>query len=540
MTASTSQGVGGSRLFVWSCAIVTAAFLAALVVWPLASVLDRSLEGVGSERVTEVLRRDSFRRVLWFTFWQAAVSAGLTMIVGLPIARVLARYRFLGRGTIRAAAVVPFVLPTVVVAAAMQATFDRLRIDLDRSLAAILAAHVFFNVAVVIRVVGGFWATLDDRPVQAARVLGASPWRAFRSITLPRLTPVMLGAGLLVFLFSFTSFGVILVLGGPRRATIETEIYRYAIFRQEFDVSAILALIQIAVVAGLSMLAARFQRRFARADRGRALPSARPVRSVSDRLQVGAAILLVMVVVGLPIASLVEASLDVGDGHGLANYRRLADPVSLLPVSPVNAVATSLRFAAVAAALATAVGVMAAIAVVRAGRVGRVLETAALIPLGVSAVTLGFGYLLAFAALDLRRSPWLIPMAHAVVGVPFVLAAVVPALRSIDPRIRQAAATLGASPMVVLRVVDWPLVKRAAATGAGFAFAISLGEFGATSFLSRADTAFTAPLAIFRLLSQPGTQLRGQALALSVVMGAIVAVVAAVVERRRDAGPVLM
>ncbi len=531
---------GGTRALTAVFAAVALSFLGALVVWPLVSVFQRSLTGVGVERITEILGRGSVRRVVWFTLWQALASAGITLVIGLPIAHVLARYRFAGRDLIRALAVVPFVLPTVVVAAALSATFDRLRLDLDQTVAAILAAHVFFNVAIVIRVVGGFWGSLDQRPTEAARVLGASPFEAFRTATLPRLAPVIAGAGVLVFLFSFTSFGVILILGGPRRATIETEIYRNAIFRQEFDVAAVLALLQLVVVSLLSFLVARFQRRQARHARGRTRAIAKPVRGPMQRLHVLAIAGLALAVIGVPVAALVEASLRVGGGYGVDHYRNLFEPISLLPVTAGRALLTSLYFAIGAAAVATVVGVMAAFAIVRTGRLGHLIETAALIPLGVSAVTLGFGYLLAFTVLDLRRSPWIIPVAHAVVGLPFVLAAVVPALRAIDPRLRQAAAVLGASPIDVLRLVDWPLIRTASLTGAGFAFAISLGEFGATSFLARGDSAFTAPLAIFRLLSQPGDVLRGRALALSVVIGGIVALVAAMLERRRTDGAVLL
>lgn len=538
--AVAAVGAGGTRVLTGVFATVTLTFLGVLVVWPLVSVLDRSLADVGLDRVGDILGRSSTRRVIWFTIWQAAASAVLTLIVGLPIAHALARYRFPGRGLLRALAVVPFVLPTVVVAAAFDVTFDRLSLDLDRTVAAILAAHVFFNVAIVIRVVGGFWGSLDQRPVEAARVLGATPLAAFRAVTLPRLLPVIAGTSLLVFLFSFTSFGVILILGGPRRATLETEIYRNAIFRQEFDVAAVLALVQLAVVVVLSFLSARFQRYFSVQQKGRTARLEQPLRSVRQRVHLGGALVLLAVVVGVPIAALTEASLRVGDGYGFTHYRNLLEPVTLLPVSASRALLTSITFAVGAAIVAMIVGVMAAFAVVRAGRLGRLLEGAALIPLGVSAVTLGFGYLLAFTVLDLRRSPWLIPVAHAVIGLPFVLASVVPALRSIDDRYRQAAAVLGASPNLVLRLIDWPLVRRAAVTGGGFAFAISMGEFGATSFLSRGDNSFTAPLAIFRLLSQPGDLLRGRALALSVVLGAVVAVLAAVLERRRSGSAVVL
>ncbi len=519
----------------WVSALVPVGFLVVLVVWPLGAVLVRSLAGVGPDRLVDILGRRSTRSILWFTIWQAFASTVLTLIVGLPVAHALARYRFRGRAALRALAVIPFVLPTVVVAAAVDSLFESLNLDLDRSIAAILAAHVFFNVAIIIRVVGGRWAALDRRPEEAAAVLGASPWQAFRAATLPRLLPVIGSAALLVFLFSFTSFGIILILGGPTRATIETEIYRTAVFRQEFDVAAVLALIQILVVAALSLASTRLQRRFSRQERGRRRAYDRPIRTPAGRLHVAAMVILVAAVIGGPLSALVSASLRSGDGSfALTNYRNLFEPVSLLPVSAAEAVATSLRYGFLAATIAVVVGVITAFVVTRAGLVGRVVEVASLVPLGVSAVTLGFGYLLAFTVLDLRRSPWIVPVAHAVVGLPFVLASVVPALRSIDQRYREAAAVLGATPSLVVRLIDLPLIRRAALTGGGFAFAVSLGEFGATSFLARSDGAFTAPLAIFRLLSQPGELLRGRALALSVVMGLVVAVVAAAAEWRRD------
>ncbi len=548
VTATTSARpgpglVGGARLAGRSAvALVPAAFLLAMVAWPLFAVMNRSLADVGFDEIVEVLGRQSVRRVLLFTVWQAALSAMLTIVVGLPIAHAVARYRFRGRGALRAFVIVPFVLPTVVVAAAFDTVFDRFGLAIDRTLWAVLAAHVFFNVAVVVRVVGGYWARLDRRQLEVAATLGASPARVWFTITLRNLAPVLIGSYLLVFLFSFTSFGVIRVLGGLRRATIETEIYRYAVSRQEFDVAAVLAALQILVVAVLAVASARFQRRHATVNRGAA--QAVPVNTAKRRLHLGSVLLLVAVIVGLPVAVLVEQSLRVGigpdAGYGLANYRLLLERADLLPVSAARALANSVLFALLAALVATVVGATAAITIERGGRIGRVLEAIALLPLGVSAVTLGFGYLVGFTVFDLRRSLWLIPLVHGVIGLPFVLASVVPALRSINPRVREAAATLGASPSAVRRTVDWPLTRRALATGAGFAAAVSIGEFGATSFLARGDESFTAPLAVFRLLSNPGQQLRGQALALSVVIGLLVAGLAAIIELRREDGVSLL
>lgn len=517
-----------------------ALFLGVFVVWPLLAVFNRTLSGVGIARVVEILSRRSIRSVALFTFGQAVLSTLLTLAVGLPVAHVLARYRFFGKRLIRAVIVVPFVLPTVVVASAFAALFGRLGFVSSRSLTAIVAAHVFFNVAVVVRLVGGFWASTDRRMEEAAVVLGADRWTTFRLITLPRLAPVIAASAVLVFLFSFTSFGVVQILGGPGRATLETEIYRYAVRRTEFDVAAVLAVVQLVVVLVLAVVSARFQRRLTQVQRGRRRPLARPLAGWSQRLHVGAALAVAAVVIVGPLTVLIEGSLTVGDGYGVANYRRLFESGDLLPISAVDALGHSLWFAVVAALVASAVGLSAAVAVTREGQVGRWLEALTLVPLGVSAVTLGFGYLIGFTIFDLRRSIWLVPLSHAVIGLPFVLASVVPALRSIDQRLREAAATLGAGPRAVRRHVDWPLVRRAALSGAGFAAAVSIGEFGATSFLARGDESFTAPLAIARLISQPGAVLQGQALALSVVVGVVVAAIAALIEWRRGDGATLL
>ncbi len=509
-------------------------FLGLLVLWPLIAVLRRSLGESSAAQIVDILNRPALIRVGWFTLWQALVSAALTTIIGLPIAHVLGRYQFRGKAVVRSAFVVPFVLPTVVVAAAIRSSFDRIGVDPSHTLVAVLAAHVFFNVAVIVRIVGGFWATLDNRQVEAAQVLGAKPFEAWRTITFRQLMPVIVGAMLLVFLFSFTSFGVIRVLGGLRTATIETEIFRYAISRQEFDVAAVLSLVQIAAVSIMALASSVFQRRHSVVSKGTgALTS---VSAWRHKIHLGSVIAIAAVVFGTPVGILVEQSLRGANGYGLANYRALFTRVDLLPVSAIGALTNSFFFAAIAAGLAIVVGLAASITVVRGGRVGRALEAFTLLPLGISAVTLGFGYLLGFAIFDLRRSLWLVPISHAVIGLPFVMASTVPALRSTDARVRQAAATLGASPIRAWFTVDWPRARGGLAAGGGLAAAVSIGEFGATSFLARGADSFTAPLAIFRLLGVPGPQLRGQALALSVVVGLLVATLAAIIEWRRADG----
>jgi len=157
-----------------------------------------------------------------------------------------------------------------------------------------------------------------------------------------------------------------------------------------------------------------------------------------------------------------------------------------------------------------------------------------MLPLGASAVMLGFGFVIAFDSepIDFRSSPWIVPVVQALVAIPFVVRIVAPTLRAIDERQREAAAVLGASPGRVRREIDLPIAGRALGVAAGFAFAISLGEFGATVFLARPDSP-TLPVAIFRFLSRPGELNAGQAYALAVILMAVVAISVFSVERIR-------
>jgi thiamine transport system permease protein len=503
-------------------AAVPLAFVAVFFVYPVARILARGLAPHGSLDLDPLYRvfTDPIERgVVWFTVWQAAVSTAITVMVGLPGAYVLSRLRFPGRAAVRALVTIPFVMPTVLVASAF------LALGVHRSLGAILLAHVFFNYAVVVRVVGELWSHLDPHEEDAARVLGASRWRVFRSVTLPALRPGIVAASTITFLFCFTSFGVILLLGGPTRSTIETEIYRQTTRFLDLPLAAALSIVQLVTVIVLLWLVGRFQRRAAAPHRLRAARDVehRP-RTVADRALLGVNLLVMAALLGLPLGVLVVRSLTPPSGFGLGYYRALSHvrEGSTLFVAPLEAVGNSLRYAAIASAIAVVVGGLAAWAGVRSR--SRWLEGVLAIPLGVSAVTLGFGFLIALDTppLDLRGSQWLVPLAQALVALPFVVLLTTPVLRAIDPRVREAAATLGASPVRVRRAVDLPIAARALIGAGAFAFAISLGEFGATAFIVRPETP-TLPIVVYRLLSQPGDAAFGAAMAASVLLMLLVA-----------------
>jgi thiamine transport system permease protein len=528
-----------SRRVVLLVAAAPIAFLLVFFAYPLATVVVTGLVGDGGRALPRILGDRTLLGVAWFTVWQAAVSTVLTMVAALPAAWAFARFRFPGKALARAFVTVPFVLPTVVVGTAFLSLIGArgvLGTDLTGTVWAILAAHVFFNMAVVIRLVGGLWAHLDPRLEEAARTLGASRWRAFTGVTLPLLRPALAAAGSIVFLFCFTSFGVILILGAPRLATLEVEIYRRAALFLDLPAAAVLAVLQlIGVVAALTAYA-RYQERHAVQQALRpATETEMPPRSAGERLALGGVLVWTGLLLATPPAVLVWRSLSVGGEIGLHAYRGLSQ---ITAVDSGAAVVNSLGFAFAATLVAAGIGLPAAVVVAaRRGRVSRWFDTLLMLPLGTSAVTLGLGFLIALdAPVDLRASWVIVPIAHALVATPFVFRSALPVLRSVHGALRDAAAVLGAAPGRVWREVDLPIVSRSAAVGAALAFVVSLGEFGATIFLARPG-APTIPVAIFRLLGRPGALNFGGALALSVVLMAVTALVVLAVERARPPGP---
>ncbi|UNO43794.1 iron ABC transporter permease [Streptomyces sp. MST-110588] len=536
-------------------------FFAVFFAYPVLAIVGRGLKDGGQwqlGRIATVLGDPDVLHVLWFTIWQAAASTGLTLLIALPGAYVFARFDFPGKHLLRAVVTIPFVLPTVVVGSAFLALVGRggvlddlWGLRLDTSVWAILLAHVFFNYAVVVRTVGGLWSQLDPRQEEAARVLGAGRFAAWRRVTLPALGPAVAAAALMVFLFTFTSFGVVQILGGPAFSTLEVEIYRQTADFLDLPTAAVLTLLQFAAVLALLALHAwTVRRREATLKLVDAAGTARRPRGTGQWTLLWGTLAVIAVLLLLPLAVLIERSFAGPDGYGLDFYQALrsaASADSTFAVAPLEAVGNSLAYGAVATVIALTVGGLAAAALTlrwprtasddgsrTAGRLVRGFDALLMLPLGVSAVTVGFGFLITLdkPPLDLRSSWWLVPLAQALVGVPFVVRTMLPVLRAVDDRLREAAAVLGASPWRVWREVDLPLVRRALLIAAGFAFAVSLGEFGATVFIARPD-APTLPVAVARLLGRAGELNYGQAMALSTILMVVCAGALLVLERMR-------
>ena len=527
-------------------------FLGTFYFYPLIKIVHLSFFSQGpwnSASLKTLFAAPFFLKMIWFTTWQAAVSTLLTFIFALPGAFIFARYDFFGKPFFRSLFTLPFVLPTVVVAAGFDALLaprglingalaaglglSGPLINLEGSIWIILAAHVFYNYAIVLRLTGGFLENIEPEIFEAAQSLGASPLKLFASIVFPILKPVLAASGLLVFIFCFSSFGVILLLGGTRFATIEVEIHRQAVHIFNLPAAAALSLIQIAFTFGIMWLYARIQRRHAiplnpkpRLSRGRGhVPTTQ--KTAGERAMIAGHLMFTSIFLGAPLLALLVGSLSGGNGLSFDFYRALGenrvDSVFFAP--PLESVAISVKFALAATVMAVGLGIPGALFLSRTrGFLTAFFDPIFMLPLSTSAVTLGFGFIIAFdhPPLNLRNSAALIPAVHCLVAFPFVIRTLLPAIRGVPNIFRDAATTLGAPPLATWRAVDLPIIRRAVFTAAVFAFTISMGEFGAASFIARPG-APTIPVAIYRFLGQPGAMNYGQAMAMSCALMAATA-----------------
>ncbi|GAB6879547.1 iron ABC transporter permease [Halorubrum gandharaense] len=505
----------------------------------------------------DLLSADRRLGIVGFTAYQAALSTLASVALGVPLAYLLARFEFRGRRTLRSLTILPFVLPSIMVAVGFVATFGRNGtlnavlspfglgpVELLFTLEAVIIAHAFYNAPLVARVTTAAWESVDAGAVETARSLGAGPFRAFRDVVAPQVYPAVLMGAALTFVFTFGTFPIVLALGGFQLATVEVFVYRL-IRNLDYAEAAALAIIELVITLGVLLGYLRYEARHAVRSRGvrplprkRLIPATPSPKAVAERVGLAAYGVVALFVFVVPVVSLVLYSVTGGDGgFTLDNYRFLLDrqrEAAAFQVQPWNAVRNSLVFAAGALLVALPMGVVVAVLTTRRYRGRKLVDVVAMAPLAVSGIIVGLG-LLRGLVFGVEIAGWRITVsgalaivaAHAVAAYPFVVRTVAPGLEGLDRSLVESARALGASRARVLTDVELPLVWPGVVAGAAFVVAISMGEFSATIVLATGADAYTMPIAIERYI---GRRL-GPATAMGVVLLVVTSVSFVVIDR---------
>lgn len=487
-------------------------FIGVLFYWPLGTILGR---GFTEEWLHDVFDPKTLD-VLWFTVWQAVVSTVICLALGIPGAYVLYRRKFRGQRVLRALITVPFMLPTIVVATAFS-SFHKWN---TTSALWIIVAHVFINYALAVRTIGSQWSDLDRSTEEAAELSGAGRFRTFVSITLPQLRESFISTAATIFLYCATSYGIILMVGGGLINSLETDIANSAIGLLDLPRTSALALLQTLLSVAAFTISLNWGGREFDIDGGDGAK-----RSALDRRDLPAVSVTAFVIAGLlfvPIVSIFWRAFD--SAKGAFYYFTQFDTLgfrNLLNVSIVQAAGNSLRNMLISACIALLIGGVIARLMARAKvtRWTKLLDLVLLMPLGISTVVLGLGYLITFSSpfLPIRDSWLAVPLIQSVIALPLVMRIVRPAISSVSKAQLESAATEGASGWQTWRFIEFPLIRKSLVTAAAFACLISIGEFGAASLLAFGEQA-TLPTVLYSLISRPGGDNYGMAMAVSALL----------------------
>ena len=464
-------------------------------------------------------------RMLW-SLAQAALTCVAALLLGLPMAWVLARWEFAGRTLVLRGLMLPFVVPTLVAAMGVLALLGPQGLlaqwggpDLQGTPWLLLYGNLFFNLCVVVRAGTDALAQVSASRLAAARTLGATPWRAFWRVEWPAVAPWLASALCLVFVYCSAGFGLALVLGGQDYATAEVEIYTLVAQELQLQQAGVLALWMLLLTALVALAYAAIERHLATPGRADRVMRVRP-QGVGQWAAVVAVLLVYALVCALPLLAIAHGALLAGAEAWAV----------LLEDDTLAALANSARFTVLSLALATVLGLTHALAA------QRVLWLRALVflPFVVSPVMVAFGLLLLYPAW--AGSFAVLVAAYALLAYPFVAKSVASALDSLPAHYLYAARSLGASPWRVFLRVTLPLLAPALRRGMAFAAATAVGEFAVTLFLSHPEWATLTTL-IYEHLGRPGAANRSAALVLACVLMGLALLAFVLIESSRSEAP---
>ena len=494
-----------SRAVNW-LAIAPIFFIFAFIVAPVLNIFVSSLQFES----LNLLRTDAIRNVVWFTTWQSLVSTALALTVALPLAFVTANFKFKAQRLTTSLISMPFILPSIVVGVAFLQILPN---NFHRTAFALILAHVYFNFGFASRLISARWLQIHPHLDDAARTLGASPLKLFTTLTLPLLSKAIANAALIVFTLCFTSYGVVRVLGGPSRSTLETEIYFRAMQLGDVSGAMLLSALQVVIIALLFVVTTK-------ASSKKFEQSTRPTITRQIPLQTGRQKIVITTIISsatlfaiVPVLAIALKSINTNSRFTTTAWRTVFTSPEI-----TQSIAKTLICAVIAMSLATLLGLLSACSVAYNNNF-RFISGLTTLPIVISAVSIGLGIIITFDTqpFDWRGAQLMLPLAHTLVALPLVMRIISPVLQAIPDSLRQASNVLGASPRQTWLNIDFKIIRRAAISAAAVSATVSIGEFGASSFLARRG-AETLPVMISRLLSRPGDSLQSQAFALATLL----------------------
>ncbi|MGA0835955.1 MAG: ABC transporter permease [Ilumatobacteraceae bacterium] len=438
------------------------------------------------------------------------MSTALALTVALPLAFVTANFKFKAQRLTTSLISMPFILPSIVVGVAFLQILPN---NFHRTAFALILAHVYFNFGFASRLISARWLQIHPHLDDAARTLGASPLKLFRTLTLPLLSKAITNAALIVFTLCFTSYGVVRVLGGPSRSTLETEIYFRAMQLGDVSGAMLLSALQLVIIALLFVVTTK-------ASSKKFEQSTRPTITRQIPLQTGRQKIVITTIISsatafaiVPVLAIALKSINTDSRFTTSAWRTVFTNPEI-----TQSIAKTLIYAVIAMSLATLLGLLSACSVAYNNNF-RFISGLTTLPIVISAVSIGLGIIITFDTqpFDWRGAQLMLPLAHTLVALPLVMRIISPVLQAIPDSLRQASSVLGASPRQTWLNIDFKIIRRAAISAAAISATVSIGEFGASSFLARRG-AETLPVMISRLLSRPGDSLQSQAFALATLL----------------------
>ena len=446
------------------------------------------LQEAGELDPGRTLASSYFQSVVQFTLWQAFLSVLLSLALALPVATALARYRsFPGRTLILRLMELSLVLPTIVAVSGIIAVFGRqgwftglLNIWVPGNgwnlygLNGILLAHVFFNAPLAARILLQALDSIPAPRMRTASQLGLGGWWLWRAVHWPAIKPVLPGVAALVFTLCFTSFAIIMTLGGgPGTTTLEVAIYQALRFEFDFARAALFAILQLLICGSLWWLV--FRKRLDTA----VLPNRRLSRQVplfARRWQGFSASLLLAIFTAFLVAPLLAIIL-----RGLPALWPTADATSIYQ-QLLPATARSLLIA-IPAGLGSVVVALLTLAATNRARLRWLAIVPAVtgyLPLIVPPLVLGTGlFILLRPQLGNTMQGWfLVALINGLMAVPFVLQILRGPLASLDAGSLKQADQLGLLGWYRWRWLYWPHLRRPVALALAYGVALSLGDFG--------------------------------------------------------------